>query len=255
MLLVVDVGNTNIVLGVFDGEDLGQRFRIRTVDGRTADETGVLLHDLFGHAGLDTSTIDGAIISCVVPDQIHVFRRTCRRYFGTEPVIVGPGVRTGMKILADNPREVGADRIVNSIAAYDRVAGPCIVVDFGTATTFDCVSAAGEYLGGAIAPGYAISADALFRQASKLPRVEIARPERVIGTNTVHSMQSGLFYGYASMVDGLVHRIQAEMGDVSRVFATGGLASVIGRGSETIDEVVPDLTLQGLRLIYERQGR
>ncbi len=255
MLLVVDVGNTNIVLGVYDGDQLTRRFRIRTVDGRTADETGVLLHDLFAHAGLDGSQIDGAIISCVVPDQLHVFRRTCSRYFNTEAVVVGPGVRTGMKILADNPREVGADRIVNSIAAFELVGGPCIVVDFGTATTFDCVSERGEYLGGAIAPGYSISADALFRQASKLPRVEIARPEHVIGKNTVHSMQSGLYYGYVGMVDGLVRRIRAELAEPTRVLATGGLSSVIGRGSETIEQVVPDLTLQGLRVIYERQSR
>lgn len=251
MLLVIDVGNTNIVLGLYEGPRLVRRFRIRTVAARTADETGVLIHDLFRHADVDPAEVSGAIVSCVVPDQLHVFRRACQRYFGTEPVVVGPGVKTGMRIRLDNPKEVGADRIVNAVAAYEQVQGRCIIVDFGTATTFDVVSAKGEYLGGAIAPGYQISATALFNHASKLPRVEIARPETVVGKNTIHSMQAGLFYGYLGLVDGVVNRILEEIGDPRpRVLATGGLASVIGRGSETIDEVVPDLTLEGLRLIY-----
>ncbi len=251
MLLVIDVGNTNIVLGLYEGARLVRRFRIRTVASRTADETGVLIHDLFRHADVDPGEVDGAIVSCVVPDQLHVFRRACQRYFGTDALVVGPGVKTGMRIRLDNPREVGADRIVNAVAAYERVGGRCIIVDFGTATTFDCVSRKGEYLGGAIAPGYQISATALFNRASKLPRVEIAQPETVVGKNTIHSMQSGLFYGYVGLVDGVVRRIVDEIRDPApRVLATGGLASVIGRGSETIDEVVPDLTLEGLRLIY-----
>jgi type III pantothenate kinase len=251
MLLVIDVGNTNIVLGLYETDRLVRRFRIRTVASRTADEMGVLIHDLFRHTDEDPKRVDGAIVSCVVPDQLHVFRRACQRYFNTEALVVGPGVKTGMPILLDNPREVGADRIVNAVAAYARIQGRCVVVDFGTATTFDCVSDAGEYLGGAIAPGYQISATALFNHASKLPRVEIARPDTVVGKNTIHSMQSGLFYGYVGLVDGVVTRIIKELGPPRpAVLATGGLASVIGRGSETIDEVIPDLTLEGLRLIY-----
>ena len=252
MLLVVDVGNTNIVIGLFVGERLERRFRIRTVAGRTADETGSLLLDLFRHAGLDRS-VSGAIISCVVPNQLPVFRATCSEYFGIEALVVGPGTRTGMQILADNPREVGADRIVNSVAAYERVGSSCVVVDFGTATTFDCISERGEYLGGAIAPGYRISADALFREASKLPRVELVRPPRVIGRNTIHSMQSGLYFGYVSLVDGLVRRIADELGDpVPTILATGGLASIVAETSETIQVVAEDLTIEGLRLIYDR---
>ena len=254
MLLVVDVGNTNIVIGLYDGSTPVRQLRIQTVPGRTSDETGALMLDLFRHAGLDEA-VDGAIISCVVPDQLHVFLETCRVYFGCEAKVVGPGIKTGMKILADNPREVGADRIVNSVAAFARVGGPCVVVDFGTATTFDCISDQGDYLGGAIAPGYQISAEALFRAASKLPRVEVARPRKVIGRNTIHSMQSGLYFGYTGLVDGMVERIIAELGPPRpAVLATGGLASVIAESSSTIQEVVEDLTLEGLRILFERSA-
>lgn len=252
MLLVVDVGNTNIVMGLYEGERLMQRYRIRTVPQRTADETGVLFLDLFGHADVPVE-VDGAIISCVVPAQLHALQATCRDWLGVEPVVVGPGVRTGLPILADNPREVGADRIVNAVAAWERLQRSCIVVDFGTATTFDCISARGEYQGGVIAPGYHISAEALFRNASKLPRVEPVRPPRVVGRNTIHSMQSGLYYGYVSLVDGVVERIRAELKlPDAPVLATGGLASVIAEASTTIDAVAPDLTLEGLRIIYDR---
>lgn len=256
MLLVIDVGNTNTVLGLYEGSEALRTFRIRTVQDRTPDEIGILVHSLFQRAGLDP-TVEAAIISCVVPDALFAFRSMARSYFGIEALVVGPGIRTGMPILADNPREVGADRIVNSVAAFDRVQGPCIVVDFGTATTFDCVSARGEYLGGVIAPGLRISAEALFRRASKLPRVTIERPRRVIGRNTIHSMQSGLFYGYVGLVDGVVGRLVEEYDERAKeevaapqVIATGGLAAVIAEGSETIDAVDDDLTLTGLQLLY-----
>lgn len=252
MLLVVDVGNTNTVLGLYSGERVERTFRIQTDVRRTADETAVLLSNLFRHAGIE-GPIAGAIVSCVVPDTLRTIIETCRRHFDVEPMVVGPGVRTGMPILADNPREVGADRIVNSVAAFALVGAACIVVDFGTATTFDCISHKGEYMGGVIAPGYQISADALFSRTSKLPRVEVERPRRVIGRNTVHSMQSGLFYGYVSLVDGVVARIKEEMpAPIPRVMATGGLASVIADASEAIEQVEEDLTLEGLRLLYER---
>jgi type III pantothenate kinase len=247
MLLAIDVGNTNIVLGVFQGEQLVQTFRVQTRAGRTADETGALLRELFRHRGLK-STPDGAIISCVVPDQLPVMIATCRSTFGCDPLVVGPGVKTGIPILADNPKEVGADRIVNSVAAFALVGGPCVVVDFGTATTFDCVSAKGEYVGGVIAPGYQISAEALYQNASKLPRVRAITLSRVLGKYTVHSRDSG----YVSLVDGTVDRILEEFPKEPRVtcLATGGLASEIAESSHCIDRVVPDLTLDGLRILY-----
>jgi type III pantothenate kinase len=252
MLLVVDVGNTNTVLGLYDGSRLARRFRIQTDVHRTVDETGVLMLDMFGHAGLSDEA-DEAIISCVVPDMLPTIRRACREYFTVDPFVVGPGIRTGMPILADNPREVGADRIVNGVAAFQRLARSCVVVDFGTATTFDCVSGKGEYIGGVIAPGFRISAEALFRAASKLPRVEVTRPKRVIGRNTVHSMQSGLYYGYVSLVDGVVARIRDEVDDPDLpVLATGGLAGVVAESSTSISEVAEDLTLEGLRIIWQR---
>lgn len=255
MLLVIDVGNTNTVLGLYRDEVAVRTFRIRTAADRTVDEIGIVVLALFERAGIDAS-VEAAIISCVVPDMLRAFQGMCRRYFALEAMVVGPGIRTGMPILADNPREVGADRIVNSVAAFEAVGGACVVVDFGTATTFDCVSARGEYLGGVIAPGLRISAEALFRRASKLPRVRIERPRRVIGRNTVHSMQSGLFYGYVGLVDGVVDRLLEEYesrdsgGKRPRVIATGGLASVIAEGSRTIDAVDDDLTLTGLQLLH-----
>jgi len=248
MLLGIDVGNTNIVLGLWQDGSLLHRYRLRTVIGRTADEIGVLFMDLLRNSGIEGRP-DGAIIACVVPDQLQALEQACKQVFGVDALVVGPGIRTGLPILADNPREVGADRIVNAVAAYSRVGSACVVVDFGTATTFDCVSERGEYLGGVIAPGFQISADALTRRTSKLPKVEVARPRNVIGKNTIHSMQSGLFYGYVSLVDGLVERICAELGE-ARVLATGGLAATLAAESESIEEVVDDLTLEGLRLLY-----
>jgi len=252
MLLVIDVGNTNIVLGVWEGAELLHRYRLQTIPGRTADELGVLLLNLFRNSGLEGRP-EGAIISCVVPDQLPALQETCAQVFGRTALVVGPGIRTGLPILADNPREVGADRVVNAVAAYKRVQSACVVVDFGTATTFDCVSERGEYLGGIIAPGFQISAEALTQRTSKLPKVEVARPRTVIGRNTIHSMQSGLFFGYVSLVDGLVSRVRDELGESvnPRILATGGLAGIIAAESDTIEEVVDDLTLEGLRVLFE----
>ncbi|MEM7137267.1 MAG: type III pantothenate kinase [Myxococcota bacterium] len=252
MLLVVDVGNTNMVLGLYDGERLVHDFRIETAKGRTSDEYHVLLLNLLQLAGVGRADVRASILASVVPPLNETVIDAVDRAFDHEIMIVGPGIKTGMPVLAENPREVGADRIVNSVAAYERVSRAAIVVDFGTATTFDCISSKGEYLGGAIAPGMQISASALFARAAKLPRSEIARPPRAIGRNTIHSMQAGIVFGYVGLVDGLVRRLGAEMDAEPAVIATGGLASLIEPDSETIDEVDEFLTLEGLRLIYLR---
>ena len=252
MLLVIDVGNTNTVLGLYDAERLVHDFRIETSRGRTTDEYVVLLLSLVQIAGVDRRSIDASILASVVPALNDVMVEAVDRAFDHDIVVVGPGIKTGMPILYENPREVGADRIVNAVAAYERIRGACIVVDFGTATTFDCISAKGEYLGGSIAPGVDISANALFSRAAKLPRAEIVRPPRAIGRNTVHSMQSGIVFGYVGLVDGLVERLKQEMGGEVRVVATGGLARLIEPESKTIQEIDEFLTLEGLRLLYER---
>lgn len=251
-LLVIDVGNTNTVLGVFQGEELRYHWRIATDTERTVDEFCVVLKELFDLHGLSFQEVRGISVSSVVPPVTPVIEALARRYFGVRPLIVGPGVKTGMPILYDNPAEVGADRIVNAVAAYEEHRRELIVVDFGTATTFDCISAKGEYLGGAIAPGILISMEALFQRASKLPRVEFAKPKRVIGRNTTLSMQSGIFYGYVGMVEEIVRRISEEMRCRPFVVATGGLASVIAQETEAIDTVDEFLTLKGLRIIYQR---
>jgi type III pantothenate kinase len=251
MLLVVDIGNTNTVLGLFRGDQLVEHWRVSTIAGRTADEHGVIFHQLFSLAGLDDRP-DAGIVSSVVPAAVRPVDEALGRYFGLSPLWVGPGIKSGMPILAENPKEVGADRIVNAVGAYERHRSGLIVVDFGTATTFDCISARGEYLGGAIAPGVAISADALYRHAAKLPRVEVGRPPRVVGRNTVASMQSGLYYGYVALVDGLVQRMIAELSFPVTVVATGGLAPLIAEASSVIGDVDELLTLRGLRLIYHR---
>src|ERR1700681_1339648 len=268
MLLVIDVGNTNTVLGVFErvahrpGEDvtaeseryerLAANWRVGSHLNRTVDEYGVIFRNLFSMDNLEVSSVHGIVISSVVPPLDSVLRQGCERYFNTKPLFIEPGVKTGMPVLYDNPAEVGADRIVNSVAAFEKFGGPCIVVDFGTATTFDCVSAKGEYQGGVISPGIGISADALFEKTARLPRVAIRKPVRVIGSTTVGSLQSGLYYGYLGLVDGILERLLGEMGQETTVVATGGLASLIGKGSKYIKHVDDLLTLDGLRLIWER---
>ncbi len=252
MLLVIDVGNTNTVLGLYDATQLVHDFRIETAKGRTSDECQVLLLNLLQLAGVKPKDVRASILASVVPSFNDTIIDAVDRAFDHEIMIVGPGIKTGMPVLYENPREVGADRIVNAVAAYDRVHGASIVVDFGTATTFDCISAQGEYVGGAIAPGMEISANALFARAAKLPRSEISRPPRAVGRNTVHSMQSGIVFGYVGLVDGLVRRLTEEMQTEVTVIATGGLARLIEPESETIDEIDEYLTLEGLRLLYER---
>ena len=251
MLLAIDVGNTNTVLGVFDTR-LRDSFRVQTEKDRTGDEYGLQLKALFDFAGLSMKDVHDVIVSSVVPPMAFPLEQMCQRFFGKKPLFVGPGVKTGMPVLADNPREVGADRIVNAVAAYERFKQGCIVVDFGTATTFDVVSIRGEYMGGAIVPGILISADALYHAAAKLPRVEIVRPKTAIGKNTVMSMQAGLVFGYAGLVDALVERIRSEVDFPMRVLATGGLAPLIAKESRTIELSDDMLTLEGLKILYDR---
>lgn len=252
MLLVIDAGNTNIVLGFFDGERLVRDWRVSTDKSKTVDEYGILLHDLFRLAGIGFREIDAIIISSVVPTLTGVLEQLARKYIGCEPLVVGPGIRTGMPILYDNPREVGADRIVNAVAGFEKHKRSLVIVDFGTATTFDYVNRRGEYCGGAIAPGLMISLEALFQKASKLPRVELLKPPTLIAKNTVNSMQAGIYFGYVGLVDEIVSRMKEESRDDPRVIATGGLACLIAPETKTIDEVDELLTLEGLRILYLR---
>lgn len=252
MLLVIDVGNTNVVVGVFRGEELLDHWRISTIRDRTTDEYGVTIMNLFRFNGLNPEDVEAVIISSVVPPLMPAMERVSLRYFDTEPVIVGPGTKTGMPIKYDNPREVGADRIVNAVSAYEKYGGPLIVIDFGTATTYCVINEKGEYLGGAIAPGIAISAEALFQRAAKLPRIEIRNPGQVICKNTVSSMQSGILFGYVGQVEGIVERMKRDIQGKPRVVATGGLATLIASETDCIDVVEPLLTLKGLRLLYEK---
>ena len=252
MLLVMDVGNTNTVLGVYQDDRLAHHWRLASLRDRTVDELGVLSRQLFALTNLDPAAIDAVIIASVVPPLSPALAAMSRDYFRVEPLFVEPGIRTGMPILYENPQEVGADRIANSVAAFARYGGPVLVVDFGTATTIDAVSPRGEYLGGAIAPGVQISSEALFERAARLPRVAIHRPDRVIGRNTVHAMQAGLYFGYLGLIDGLLRRMQEELGQPAKVVATGGLAPVFAAEADRFDAVDPNLTLEGLRLIYMR---
>jgi type III pantothenate kinase len=259
MLLVLDVGNTNTVLGVYTTDENGTagqgelqaHWRVTSTRTQTVDEYGVLFRNLFAMKNIDPNVIKGIVISSVVPPMDSTLREVCERYFGVKPMFIEPGVKTGMPVHYDNPAEVGADRIVNSVAAFEKYGGPCVVVDFGTATTFDAVSAKGEYLGGVIAPGIGISAEALFMRTARLPRVDIRKTAKVIGTNTVGSMQSGLYHGYVGLVDGILERMLEELGK-SKVVATGGLAPLIGTGSRFITEIDDMLTLEGLRIIWDR---
>lgn len=252
MLLAVDIGNTNIVFGLFREKKLLMHWRIRTELNRTTDEYWVLVQEFIRLNSADPETIDALILSCVVPPLVPVFEELSLKFFGTKALVVGPGVKTGIPILYKNPVEVGADRIVNAVAGFDKYGGPLILVDFGTATTFDAVSARGEYLGGAIAPGLRISLEALFRNTAKLSPVDLAVPEHVIGRSTMESIQSGTVYGFVGMIDSIVNRMQKEMESKARVVGTGGLIGVIAEQVESIDEVDDFLTLEGLNLIYER---
>lgn len=254
MLLAADIGNTNIVFGVFSGSELRHRFRIQTNRSRTADEYGVLLRQLLGWRALDPAAFESAIVASVVPPLTDTVAAALRDSIGCHPLVVGPGMKTGIAVAYEHPREVGADRIVNAVAAFERFRSGVIVVDFGTATTFDCVSPTGEYLGGVIVPGIQVSLDALLQRAAKLSRVELAAPPRVLGRNTTHAIQSGLVHGYASMVDGLVEKLRNELGFECRVIATGGLAPLIARHTQSVREVDEDLTLTGLRLLHERHA-
>ena len=253
MLFCIDIGNTNIVLGITDKNKILKHWRIRTEKETTPDELGILVTNLFQSAGIDLKNIKNIILSCVVPPLLNSVEEFCRSYFKIKPMIVGMDLKTGMPIQYDNPKEVGADRIVNAVGAYEKYRNALVVVDFGTATTFDCISRQGAYIGGAIAPGVLISSEALFQKASKLPRVEIfAHPENVIAKDTVSSMNVGIIYGYAGLVDGIVNRIKKESRDNLTVVATGGLAPLISDVSATIDHIEEFLTLQGLMIIFKK---
>ncbi len=254
MLLAVDIGNTNITFGLYEGQELGPRWRIRTIHEKMPDEYGVLMVQLFDHSGRDPGDVSGIVIGSVVPPLTQAFQEASRRYIGPEPLVVDAGVRTGVRIRYDDPRQVGADRVADAAAVKALYSVPACVVDFGTGTTFDAISRDGDYLGGAIAPGIGIAAQALFERTAKLPRVELSRPPSVIGRNTPHAMQSGLLFGYVGLVEGMVTRFKAALGPDTGIVATGGLAEVVASETEVIDIVDPWLTLHGLRIIYELNG-
>jgi len=250
-LFCVDIGNTNVVMGLYQDQELAAHWRIATDHDKMADEYAMLILDLFERSAQDPVAVEGVVVASVVPPLTGIFEKLSQRYFGRQPLVVNAEVHTGVRVLLDSPAEVGADRVVNAVAAYQRYGGPACIVDLGTATTFDILSVDGDYLGGAIAPGIGIAAEALFQRTAKLPRIELIPPPSAIGKNTVQAMQSGLFFGYVGLVEGLVARFRAEMGPGMRVIATGGLASVIAAETDVIDAVDPWLTLEGLRLIWE----
>ncbi|MBW2650238.1 MAG: type III pantothenate kinase [Deltaproteobacteria bacterium] len=252
MLLVIDVGNSNTVVGLYEGDELLNHWRVRTVVDHTIDEYGMLILNLYKTSKVGSRSISNIIISCVVPSMLNILEPLCKKYFHVTPIIVGPGIKTGMPIYYDNPKEVGADRVVNAVAAHEKYKGDLIIVDFGTATTFDYITKKGEYMGGCIAPGVIISSEALFERASKLPPVELSRPKFVVAKDTVSSIQAGIMFGYAGLVDGLVDRIKKETKTEATVVATGGLAGVMAAETSTIDIVDEMLTLEGLRIIFLR---
>jgi type III pantothenate kinase len=254
-LFCIDIGNTNVVMGLYRGQELVTHWRVATDTHRMADEYAMLTLDLFERSGQDAASVEGVIVTSVVPPLTGVFVKLSERYFHRTPLVVDAAVHTGVRILLDNPSEVGADRVVNVVAAFHRYGGPACVVDLGTGTTFDLLSAEGDYLGGAIAPGIGIAAEALFQRTAKLPRIELVRPPSAVGKNTVHAMQSGLLFGYVGLVEGLIARFRAELGADMKVIATGGLASLIAAETSAIDAVDPWLTLDGLRLIWEMNHR
>ncbi|MFS0836398.1 type III pantothenate kinase [Paenibacillus sp. 1P03SA] len=255
MILVVDVGNTNIVLGIYQGTELLHHWRLSTNRSATVDEYGMMFHNLFQYAGIEIQQIEGVIISSVVPPLMFALEHLCLKYVKKTPLIVGPGIKTGLNIRVDNPKEVGADRIVNAVAALELYGSPCIIVDFGTATTYDYIDKAGQLIGCAIAPGIGISTEALYQRAAKLPRIELIKPKSVIGRNTISSMQAGIIFGYVGQVDGIVDRVKQEFGIAPKVIATGGHAELIASESRAIDVVDPMLTLEGLRLIYVKNTK
>lgn len=254
MIFVLDVGNTNTVIGVYENDELKHHWRIETSRNKTEDEFGMLIKALLEHVELTFEDFEGIIISSVVPPIMAALERMCVKYFGTNPIVVGPGIKTGLNIKYDNPREVGADRIVNAVAAIEEYGGPLIIVDFGTATTYCYINEHKQYIGGAIAPGIGISTEALYSRAAKLPRIEIAKPEAIVGKSTVAAMQAGILYGYVGQVEGIVSRMKAESLLEPKVIATGGLSSLIASESNVIDVVDPFLTLTGLKLIYKRNN-
>jgi len=251
MLLAIDVGNTNITLGLYEEETLGPRWRLATVHERMPDEYGLQLLGLLDHAGIKPADITAAALASVVPPLTGTWVQLCRTYLEIEPLVIDAGVKTGVRVRYDDPKQVGADRIVDAAAAYKLYGGPACIVDFGTGTTFDALSENGDYLGGAIAPGIGIAADALFQRASKLPRVDLVRPPSAIGKNTVHSMQSGLVFGYVGLVEGMVARFRKELGPNMKVIGTGGLAELMAKETDVIQIIAPWLTLDGLRIVYE----
>jgi type III pantothenate kinase len=251
MLLTIDIGNTNVTLGLYDGDTLGPRWRLATDHNRMADEYGILLVNLFQHAGYRPEQVHGIALASVVPPLTGTFVAVCENYFGQSPFVIDAGVKTGVRIQYDDPKQVGADRVVDAAAVQKLYGGPACVVDLGTATTFDAISAEGDYLGGAIAPGIGIAADALFQRTAKLPKVDLAVPPAAIGRNTVHALQSGLLFGYVGLVEGMVARFRAELGPDMKAIATGGLAGLVASQTKVIDVIAPWLTLDGLKIIWE----